>query len=68
MGPGIPSYATLCELAIFRGYCGLDEIYELDGRRYAVTEEFGPNGPYFTVSPWPGKAVELNPAGRSHAA
>jgi hypothetical protein len=68
MRPGIPSYATLCELGSFQGYSGLEEVYELDGRRYRVTEEFGRDGPYFSVSSCEDTTTEVRSTGRSQAA
>lgn len=63
MRPCIRSYGTLCELGIFRGYHGLEEVYELDGLLYGVSEEAGPwGGPHFSVHRWAGAPANLHPA------
>jgi hypothetical protein len=64
----MPSYATLCDLAQFRGYAGTDEVYELDGRYYAVTDDPGRwDLGRFHVYAWRGSLadLELEPAVRA---
>jgi hypothetical protein len=38
VGP-TPTYALLCEMGSFLGRDGFDEVYELDGRLFAVAED-----------------------------
>jgi hypothetical protein len=56
----IPTYAVLCEAGTFLGRDGFDEVYELDGRRFAVAEDPSSRETYpFYVYPWDGDPARL---------